>query len=155
MYNFIGEDKMDIDITKLKSGLVDYIDVCEEYSFSKDELKDTDIIKLDGVVVDGAISKNSTDEYIIDVEVSGIMVLPCAVTLKPLDYKFSINIEGNLENLYEEMGKKYENGQKSIDILPIIWENILMEIPIRVVSDEAKVAQISGDGWELITDAED
>lgn len=146
---------MDIDITRLKSGLDDYINIDEVYSFSKEELDGTDIIKLDDVSITGDILKNSIDEYIIDIDVSGVMVLPCAVTLKPVNYKFSTKFSGNLENLYEEIGKKYENNQKSIDILPIIWENILMEIPIRVVSDELNDFEIKGNGWELITDEED
>ena len=49
----------------------------------------------------------------------------------------------------EENDKKIEN---SIDILPIIWENILMEIPMKVVSEEAKDIELKGDGWRLITD---
>ena len=147
--------KMNIDITRLKSGLDDYINIDEVYTFSKEELKDTEIIKLDDVKITGDILKNSIDEYIIDIEVSGTMVLPCALTLKPVNHNFFTKIEGNLEKLYEEIGKKYENNQKSIDILPIIWENILMEIPIRVISDDLESFEIKGDGWEIITDEED
>ena len=141
---------MDIDITRLKSGLDDYIEIDESYSFSKEQLQNTDIIKLDDVNVCGSIIKNSLYEYILDV--NGVMVLPCALTLKPTNYSFSCKIEGKLDDLYDEIGKKCENDQKSIDILPIIWENILMEIPIRVVSDDMKGAKISGNGWELTFD---
>ena len=80
------------------------------------------------------------------------MVLPCSITLKPTNYSFEINIEGNLQEISEEMGKIYENKQKTIDILPIIWENILMEIPIKVVNSDISDAISKGDGWELITD---
>ena len=80
------------------------------------------------------------------------MVLPCSVTLNPVNYEFQTNIEGNLKEIYEEIGKKYENNQKTIDILPIIWENILMEIPIKVVNSDASGIKTKGEGWELITD---
>ena len=51
----------------------------------------------------------------------------------------------------ENFDKNYRN---SIDIFPIIWENILMEIPMRVVSDEAKDYKIEGEGWKLVTEEE-
>ena len=50
------------------------------------------------------------------------------------------------------MGKKLKNIENSIDILPIIWENILIEIPMRVVSEGAEDLSLHGDGWELITE---
>ena len=56
------------------------------------------------------------------------------------------------ENL-EENNKNFRN---SIDILPIIWENILMEIPSRVVSDDIKDSDLNlkGDGWSFTTSEE-
>ena len=47
-----------------------------------------------------------------------------------------------------------KKNQNTIDILPIIWENILMEIPIRVVGDKNQSLQMEGDGWKLITEEE-
>ena len=143
---------MNIDIMTLKSGIDDYLEIDETYSFSKEELKDTEIISLDNLKVKGDISKNSMNEYIIDVDVTGTMVLPCSLTLKPVNYDFQTKIEGNIEELYKEIGKNLENNQKTLDILPIIWENILMEIPMKVVSSDLSDVKTKGDGWELITD---
>ena len=53
------------------------------------------------------------------------------------------------------MGEKFKNNQKSIDILPIIWENILMEIPMKVVSDNTNNIVTSGNGWELLKDEDE
>ena len=77
------------------------------------------------------------------------MVLPCAITLKPVDYPFSTEINGQLDELLVENDKKFKN---TIDILPIIWENILMEIPMRVVSPNAKPEKLKGEGWQFITE---
>ena len=150
----LAVNAMNIDITRLKSGLDDYITIDETYSFSKEWLEKTDIIKLDNIKITGDITKNNINEYIADININGTMILPCSITLKPTNYNFKTKIEGNLEKLLEEIGEKYENNQKSIDILPIIWENILLEIPIQLVSPEAKNIKIKGDGWELITDDE-
>ncbi len=143
---------LQIDIANLHSGLENFITIDETYSFDKEMLKDTEITALKDVKIVGDITKNSLDEYIINVVISGIMVLPCALTLKPVDYQFETNISGNLADVFEEFGENYENNQKTIDILPIIWENILMEIPIRVISDDISGVKTKGDGWELITD---
>ena len=82
------------------------------------------------------------------------MIIPCALTLKPVEYPFSIKIEGDLEEIAEENPEKYINSKNSLDILPIIWENILMEIPMRVVSEDAEDITLSGDGWKFITGEE-
>ena len=60
-------------------------------------------------------------------------------------------IDDKLENILKELeiDKKIEN---TIDILPIIWENILMEIPMRVVSPNAKPEKLKGEGWQFITE---
>mgnify|MGYP003293560481 FL=1 len=85
------------------------------------------------------------------------MVLPCAITLKPVNYPFNIEISGEIEELMENFEENSTNFQNSIDILPIIWENILMEIPMRVVSDEAENSNITkeGEGWKFVTEEED
>ena len=91
-------------------------------------------------------------EYEISMEVTGTMILPCAVTLKPVEYPFQLKIEGNLEQILQEIDENAKKIENSIDILPIIWENILMEIPMRVVSKEAEEVHLEGDGWKLVTD---
>ncbi len=146
---------MIIDITELAALIVDYIEIDENYSFDEDELKDSGILKLDNVNVKGYITKDSLGEYVIDVDVKGIMVLPCSVSLKPTNYNFDIKISDYIEKIYEEMGEKFKNNQKTIDILPIIWENILMEIPLKVVSEDIDDVVTKGQGWELLKDEDE
>lgn len=145
---------MNIDITRLKSGIDSQVEIDMLYSFDKEMLKKTDIISLDNVSVKGYITSNSIDDYDFDVNVDGIMVLPSSLTLEPTDYKFSIKIEGNIDELLKEINETLKKNQNTIDILPIIWENILMEIPIRVVGDKNQSLQMEGDGWKLITEEE-
>lgn len=145
---------MNIDITRLKSGIDSQVEIDMLYSFDKEMLKKTDIISLDNISVKGYITSNSIDDYDLDVNVDGIMVLPSSLTLEPTDYKFSIKIEGNIAELLKEINETLKKNQNTIDILPIIWENILMEIPIRVVGDKNQNLQMEGDGWKLITEEE-
>ena len=145
---------MNIDITRLKSGIDSQVEIDMLYSFDKEMLKKTDIISLDNISVKGYITSNSIDDYDLDVNVDGIMVLPSSLTLEHTDYKFSIKIEGNIDELLKEINETLKKNQNTIDILPIIWENILMEIPIRVVGDKNQNLQMEGDGWKLITEEE-
>ena len=137
-----------IDLTKLNYNKS--IDIDETYSFTKEELKGTDIIALDNVKIKGKIERNEIDEYIITMNIKVVAVLPSSLTLKPTSYPLDIIVEENLE----ELDESFKKNQKTIDILPIIWENILMEIPIKVISPKAKNIKAKGNGWELITDSE-
>ena len=141
---------MIIDLTPLKAGLKEQIDINEELLFTKEDLKDTELIDLQNVKVEGQIYIDSLNSYILNLTIKGKMILPCSRTLKPTDYEFETKIDENLE----ENEEKFKKNQKTIDILPIIWENILMEIPIRIINPDAENIKIEGDGWELITDSE-
>lgn len=114
-------------------------------NFPKEDLEKAGILDMDEVSVKGEIT-NNREENILNLTIKGKMILPCNLTLEPVDYPFSLEIEENLDEIIE-------NSQKTIDILPIIWENILMEIPMRVVSPKAKNMKTKGEGWELITDS--
>ena len=141
---------MKIDLTHLyNDGYVCIDGVCD---IPKDFFNKTDIIDLKNISVKGNINRDSLNNYIINIIIKGIMVLPCAVTLKPVDYKFEVEVTENFDDFIKKNGKNLENNEKTIDILPIIWENILMEIPIRVVCDDVTDIVTSGDGWDLIVD---
>ena len=145
------------DLIRLNNNIEKSIEVNEVYSFTQDEIKGTDLLKLDDVKVEGEIFKNSLGNIELNLDVEGVMQLACAITLKPVNYPFSIQISGEIEELMENFDEKARNFQNSIDILPIIWENILMEIPMRVVSEEAENSDIvkEGEGWKFVTDEEE
>ncbi len=141
---------LNIDITRLKSNVDEYALIDLDYSFSKDELKNTNILELNNVSIKGDITKQ-LDNFHLNVKVEGTMVLPCSVSLKPTDYPFSFEID---EDFDESIQKNLKNVANSIDIFQIIWENILMEIPLRVVNPDLSDVKTKGEGWQLITDKE-
>ena len=138
---------MIIDLTPINYNQKKEIIIDEDIYFSKEDLKETEIIDLQTVKATGKIYKDSLEEIILELQITGTMILPCSRTLKPTEHKFKADIEENIEE-NEEKTKKIK---KTIDILPIIWENILMEIPIRIINPEAEEVDIKGEGWELIT----
>ena len=141
---------MKFDLTRLNNNIEKQIEVDLKYSFSKEELIGTDLLECD-CTIKGEIIKNSLSNIELDLEVKGTMIIPCAITLKPTKYPFIVNINGELDEFIEENDRNFTN---TLDIFPIIWENILMEIPMRVVSDEAKDIKLSGEGWRLVAEEE-
>lgn len=143
---------MKIDLIGLNSNHLKEIIIDDSYKFSDEKIKEADLLDLSSVKINGRIYKDSLGDYIIDVMIEGIMTLPCAITLKPVKHEFKVNVCDNLYTLLTEIDENTKKVENSIDILPIIWENILMEIPIKVVSEGARDKKIEGDGWRLITD---
>lgn len=144
---------MIIDITSLKNNST--IKINENIIVDKDILEKSNIIELKDSKVMGEIIKDNLNEYILNVIASGIMVLPDSLTLKPVDYEFSTEIEGNIAELLEEINESSKKTEFSIDIFPIIWENILMEIPMRVGGDDSDNIKLEGDGWKLIQERDE
>jgi len=124
------------------------IDINQDLVFNESHYKNTDIRKLYDVHVDGEVSVDFEDNIYLELNLKGKMILPCAVSLEDVEYEFDTLIEENIGN-FEEI---YKNNKNSLDILPILWENIVLEIPIRVVAESVKPSNTSGDGWELISE---
>ena len=137
---------IDLNLLNIK----DEIKIDEEVTFPKEDLDKAKILDMKKVKVTGKIIPD-LDDYQIDINIKGKMILPCSLTLEEVEYPFDINV---IENL-SEIDENYKKSEKTIDILPIIWENILMEIPMKVISPNAKNMKTKGDGWELITDSEE
>ena len=146
---------MIFDLLKLRNNIERIIEINETYHFDEDKLKQSDLLDLKNVQITGDITKNSLDDIQIYLKVTGTMVLPCAITLEPVNHDFEFEIEENIEDLVVEEQKNSKKVENTIDILPIIWENILMEIPMKVVSDDAQLSNLEGNGWKLITDKEE
>ena len=156
MYNGnVGGDIMLIDIIDLKTNHLKEIVLDEDIKFDEEKIKNSELLDLKEVHIKGIIFKDSLDDYQISADVTGIMVLPCSITLKPVTHKFSTKLEGSIIEMLEEIDENIKNVENSIDILPIIWENILMEIPTRVVSPDADISNLHGDGWRVINDEEE
>lgn len=145
---------MNIDVLKLLTRVEEEkkfkIDVC----FKKEDLKEAGILELKNVVAEGRFFLTSANRIELEMNISGIMVLPCSITLKPVDYHFSTNVEGDYIDLMEEIEEKNKKIENTLDISSIIWENILMEIPLKVTSETAYKESLEGNGWKFISDEE-
>jgi len=143
------------DLSRLKNKIEDMITIDLDYQFQEQELAGTDVIAPLDIHVNGFIKRDILDGFELNARVIGTMNLPCSVTLKPVSIPFEINIDGNLEELLEEIEEIPKKSENSIDILPIIWENILMEIPMKVTSPDAVAVKTEGEGWKFVTETKE
>ena len=83
----------------------------------------------------------------INLELVGTMILSDSVTLDLIEYPFNIKIneEYSLNDPYFK--EYYEKEQNILDIMAILWENIVLEVPMHLTNTED--AKLSGEGWSL------
>lgn len=146
---------MEFDLTRLKQKIENEIEINHIYEIKEELLSGTDLMKPFPISLKGKITRDVLEGFLLDVEVTGTMTLPCSITLKPVSVPLHVHIIGNLDELMEEINENHKKIENSIDILPIIWENILMEIPMKVTSPNAYSEMKEGDGWKFVTDKMD
>jgi uncharacterized protein len=138
---------MHIDINKILNYSLDEILFEDQITIDSSYLKTTEIRKLSDVKIDGIIKREVDDVISLNLSIDGVMILPCSISLEDVTYPFHIEV---YEVIDEEINGEYLKIDKnSIDILPLIWQNIVLEIPIKVVSPNVDRSKLSGDGWAL------
>ena len=70
----------------------------------------------------GKITRQTDDIDYVDLDVSGVMILQDSISLEDIEYPFSLKIEGDLKEFITNL-------ENSLDIIELLWENIVLEIP--------------------------
>lgn len=131
---------MKIDLRKLYS--LASVDVDGTITFPEERLKSAGIIRLEDVSVHGKAIINYEDEIELNLDLSGKMYLPCAISLEEVEVPFATKIE-------EIIGGNNINNNFYLDLSDILWENIVLEIPIKVVKEGVHLETSSGKGWSV------
>ena len=139
---------MKIDLSKLIYNNAYKLPVEGEIIIPDDMLVNTDIRRISPVKVIGYVYNNE-EELELSITITGTMVLPCARTLKDVNYPFNIEID---DVIGQNSDNSLEINQNTLDIFPIVWQNILVDVPLRVLAPDAEEESIEGDGWRLITE---
>lgn len=121
------------------------IDIDNDIIFPLELLEGTSIRRLENIHFNGKIKRLVDDTFELSGNLSGMMILPDDITLEDYKYDFNCEIEENFE-------ENVLNLQKSIDISSILWENILVEIPLKVVNPKNENIKLEGNGWRLVSE---
>ena len=135
---------MELNLAELTNGSVTYDN---DFVINADTYKEVGILDLKNLHVTGDISLNSVSMLAVNLTVTGIMVIPDSVTTEPVDYPFTSKIEEEYDINDEFFLEYYQKEQNILDIMKILWENIVLEVPMRFTATED--AHLSGDGWSL------
>ncbi len=128
-------------ITLNTKGRLDFEEILDFQNYEDDR-----IISLENVKVAGFILDNGTDDYELKFNLTGTINLKSAINNSKVPYELNIEYDEFVNNLVEN----YKKSANTLDILPIIWENILLEIPIRATNKDDTFESTSGDGWEIL-----
>lgn len=132
---------MKVNLNLLPFMIDDFVIIPEEFYHN------TDIVRMDKVRVNGKIDYNVTGDAEVIMNVSGNMYLLDAITNEEVTYPFNIEIDEILAETMAENEKYLEKSKNILDIIEFLWENIVLEVPIRFTS--VADAHMEGEGWEL------
>ena len=133
-----------IDLSKL---VVKDLVVDEDITF-KDKPLINGLKEVSNAHYSGSIKLNDDNEIDLDLDLTGDMLLIDSVTLDEFIKPFSIKIEETINQNDENMAEYFDKMQNTLDIEEILWQNIVLEVPIRIRKDDKDVS-LSGDGWGL------
>ena len=134
---------MRLDLRKLYS--LKRIDINEDINFNNTDYQKMNITKINDMHATGYAKVNYEDNIELELDVNGSLVMPCAITLEDVIVPINVHIS-------EEILENTLNNDFFLDLLDILWENIVLEIPIRVVKEGAKLESQKGVGWEIISE---
>lgn len=144
---------MTIDLINLITNKESLLQIDCDVDIPLELLKNSNIKRLESIHVKGNIKK-VYDEYIFAGVITGNMILPDDLTLE--DVSIPLNI--SFEEIFTENMTDNENNliimQNKLDIIPFLWQNIVLEVPLKVIGDGNRNVNLAGDGWKFITEDE-
>lgn len=134
---------MKIDLRKLYAFRKQEID--QDIDLSNVDYNNLNIRKINNMHVSGLISVNYEDNIDVDLDINGEIIMPCAITLEDVIVPINTHIE-------EEIMENTLKDNFYLDLLENLWENIILEVPIRVTKEGVKLESQKGNGWEIISE---
>jgi len=106
---------------------------------------------LKDILVKGTGNLDSKQKRLyVDIQITGIMLLPCALTLEEVEYPFTVSSAEVFSFEKPDPEEDIREVKKGIvELAPVVFENIMIEVPMRVVKETADVA-LEGKGWKML-----
>ena len=124
-------------VAQLRKLTVNPYQFSSEMDFSSEASSVEDIQKIGIALVEGTISRVDEDIFKCVYRLKVDLVLSCSLTLEPVDFKIDIeqvDLIGFANGDYDDV---IEIENNTIDLKSIVWDNIVVNIPIRIVRDDA------------------
>lgn len=124
-------------VAQLKKLTVSSYHFSGELDFAEEAKVVEDILDIGITLVEGTITRVDDDIFKCNYHLQVKLVLACSLTLEPVDYLMDIVQEDLIGYVDEENDDVIEITNNTIDMRSIIWDNILVNIPIRIIRDDA------------------
>lgn len=134
---------MKLDLRKLYA--FKKLEIDTDLDLSKVDYRKLNIRKINRMHVKGLVKVNYEDNIELDLDIDGEVVMPCAITLEDVLVPINTHIE-------EEILENTLKDDFYLDLLDILWENVILEVPIRVTKEGAKLESQKGNGWEIVSE---
>jgi len=134
---------MVIDITSLKQGLEDTLYFDQDVNMDS---TDESIKEIKDLHAKGSINLDIEGNIELNINLEGTLVLEDSISLEDIDYPLSTEIVEKLE-------KNDENLTNTIDLSEILWQNIVLEVPLRFTK-VTDLDEFKGEGWKLLSEDE-
>ena len=135
---------MKIDLSLLHTNQVSEVSIHDSYSFT-DDYTCPDILGLSDIKVDGIITLRD-DKNVFIGTISGTMIIKDSISLEEVSYPFEIQFDDFLP-------ENYIKNENTLDILGFLWENIVLEVPLRFTKVQ-DLSKYQGDGWRVVREDE-
>ncbi len=137
---------MEIDLTKLNQNIEKFLKLDEDITFPNEVFLESEIVDIQKAHIRGQVTLDEERDVQLNGMFTGEMILKDSISLEDINYPFSIEIDEKIE-------KSEENLENTLDILDILWQNIVLEVPLRFtnVKDYSK---FQGEGWRLLSEEE-
>lgn len=129
------------------------IEINESVDFTDAAKRNSDIKKISAIQVEGTGKIDATNRTAtFDLSIKGQMTLSCALTLDDCPYPF----EAKVNPTYIWDSEKYDEDSEdylvkdTIELAPAIWQEIFIQIPLRVVKEGA-YEELASRGIEFLT----
>ena len=141
-------------ILKQKDGCFDFDETLTFPSEMFHNLSQVNGLKDVHVVGRGCLDMKNHQLY-VDFQVKGQMILPCAVSLEDVDYPFDIK-SATVFAFYKPLDDEdvIEVKRDTVDLTPVVFQEIMMDVAMRVVKDGATL-KTEGNGWKVLNEKDE
>ena len=124
----------------------------ETFSFDEDLIKKLNgVFGIENLKIIGKLKfLNSISQCSVEYQVSCILKMKCAITNENIDYElkdndvkiFSFNSGDDDSDIIYAKGN-------IVDLVPYIWELIVVNVPLKVIKKGAKLTNTKGKNWKI------
>ncbi|MFD1705780.1 YceD family protein [Siminovitchia sediminis] len=130
-----------------------HVDLAQDLKKADPEIRKASLIHVEGR------ADVDTNKASFHLHISGTLTLPCARTLVDVNYPLDIHsvetfLLKPLDYDHQEDEDIHEVEGGVIDLTPVVYELVLLDVPIQVISPEAEndLSMPQGPDWKVMTE---